>query len=91
MEKMESLDLDSGIDLEQLSLPISNTENKILEGDIQLKEKDINVHDQKINEHRDRVQAIKDHLKNVIQELQHTEVITDFMHCKIALIWHVLY
>ena len=71
---MARSDLDSGIDLEQLGLPISNTENKLLEAEIQKKEKESLLHQIKIDEHHDRIQAIKDHLKNVKQELQHTAV-----------------
>ena len=71
---MAALDLDSGIDLEQLGLPISNTENKILEAEIQKKQTEISTHDVRILENKDRIQAITEHLKNVNQEVQHTQV-----------------
>lgn len=71
---MAALDLDSGISLEHLGLPVSNTENKILEADVQKKQKDISIHDAKILENKERIQAIGDHLKNVKQELSHTQV-----------------
>ena len=71
---MAALDLDSGIDLEQLGLPIANTENKILETEVQKKQNEISTHDLKISDNKERVQAISDHLRNVKQELQHTQV-----------------
>lgn len=71
---MAALDLESGIDLEHLGLPVSNTENKILEAEVQKKQKDISLHDTKVLENKERIQAISDHLKNVKQELQHTQV-----------------
>lgn len=71
---MSALDLDSGLDLERLGLPISNTENKLLEAELQKKQKAVSSHEIKISEHRDRIQAVGDHLKNVKQELQHTQV-----------------
>ena len=71
---MDALDLESGIDLEHLGLPIANTENKILEAELQRKQKEISTHDLKTLECKERVQAISDHLRNVKQELQHTQV-----------------
>ncbi len=71
---MAALDLDSGFDLEHLGLPISNTENKILEAEVQKKQKEVSLHDGKIEENKERIQAISDHLKNVKQEFQHTQV-----------------
>ncbi len=72
IEYLESLE--GGIDLENLGLPISNTENKQLETQVQQKEKQITLLQRKADEHKDRIQAITDHLKNVRQELQQTQV-----------------
>lgn len=69
------MDLESEIELEQLSLPISNTENKLLEAEVQRKQKEVASNEIKIDEHRNRIQSIGDHLKNVKQELHHTHVI----------------
>ena len=71
---MEGLDQESEVDLEQLGLPISNTENKLLEAELQQKEKEATTYQIKIDEHKNRIQAITDHLKNVKKELQHTQV-----------------
>ena len=72
---MEALALESGgIDLDQLGLPVANTENKQLEAEVQRKEREINSLQLQIDENKDRVQAISDHLKNVRQELQQTQV-----------------
>ena len=68
----------AGIDLEGelgLGLPIANEENKRLEAEVQRKEREIAALQLQIDESKDRVQAISDHLKNVRQELQHTQVI----------------
>ena len=72
---MAALGLESGgIDLDRLGLPVANTENKQLEAEVQRKEKEINSLQLQIEEHKDRTQAISDHLKNVRQEVQHTQV-----------------
>ena len=72
---MAALDLASSeIDLERLGLPVANTENKLLETEVQRKEKEISSLQLHIDEHKDRIQAIGDHLRNVRQELQQTQV-----------------
>lgn len=71
---MAGLDLEGEIDLEQVGLPISNTENKLLEAEVQRKQKELAAHISKINQHKERIQAVGDHLKNVKQEFQHTQV-----------------
>ena len=81
---MDGIDLDGEIDIEQLGLPVSNTENKLLEAEVQRKQKEVSVHQTKIDQHADRTQAISEHLKNVKQELHHTQVSTDrisVLHC----------
>ena len=70
------MDIESEIELEQLSLPISNTENKLLEAEVQGKQKEIATHAIRIDEHKNRIQSIADHLRNVKQELHHTHVST---------------
>ena len=62
------------VDLERLGLPIANEENKRLEVAVEQKEKEIGRLQVQIDEHKDRIQAITDHLRNVRQELQHTQV-----------------
>lgn len=62
------------VDLESLGLPIANEENKKLEAEVQRKEREITSLQLQIEEHRDRIQAISDHLRNVRQEVQHTQV-----------------
>lgn len=69
-----NLDGEMDIDIEQLGLPISNTENKLLEAEVQRRQKEVSTHQTKIDQHADRIQAISEHLKNVKQELQHTQV-----------------
>ena len=73
-KKMAAFQFEGNIDLEQLGLPIANTENKQLEAGVQKKEKEISKVQLQVDEHKDRVQAINDHLRNVRQELQHTQV-----------------
>lgn len=73
---MAGVDFESEVELDQLPLPISNTENKLLEAEVLSKQRDLSSHEVKISEHRDRIQGLGDHLKNVKQELQHTQVPT---------------
>ena len=65
-----------GMDVESLDmgLPIANAENKKLEAEVQRKEKEITSLQHQAEQLGDRVQAMSDHLKNVRQELQHTQV-----------------
>lgn len=84
---MAALDFESGLDFGQLGLPISNTENKLLEAELQRKQKELSAHQIKISGHQDRIQAISGHLKNVKQELQHTQV--GFYSLSIAQLDHV--
>lgn len=66
--------MSSQFDLEYISLPISNEENKQLEEDVQLKKSEISTLQQQISEHNDRIQVLTEHLKNVQQELNLTQV-----------------
>ncbi len=68
------LDLGGELDLERLGLPIANEENKKLEAAVQQKEREISRLQQQVQDHKERAQALTDHLRNVRQELQHTQV-----------------
>ena len=62
------------LDMGGMALPVANEENKKLETGVRRKEREIAALQLQIDEHKDRAQAIRDHLKNVRQELQHTQV-----------------
>lgn len=62
------------IDLDGMVLPMANEENKFLEIDVQRKQKLISELNNQLAEYNERVDAIKEHMKNVRQELQHTQV-----------------
>ena len=61
-------------DMGGMGLPVANKENKKLEAEVQRKEREIAALQLQVDVHKDRTQAIRDHLKNVRQELQHTQV-----------------
>ena len=58
----------------EMALPVSNEKNKQLEGEVKRREREIAALQVQIDEHRDRAQALRDHLRNVRQELGHTQV-----------------
>lgn len=60
--------------LDGMVLPVANEENKALEIEVQRKQKQISELDNQVAEYNERVDAIKEHMKNVRQELQHTQV-----------------
>jgi len=62
------------IDLNGMVLPVANEENKSLEIEVQRKQKQIGDLNNQLAEYNERVDAIKEHMKNVRQELQHTQV-----------------
>ena len=66
--------MDSGIDLDSFALPVANKENKELQHEVEKKQKEIASLKRQSEEYADRIQAISDHLRNVQQELQHTQV-----------------
>lgn len=66
--------MDSGIDLDSFALPVANKENKELQLEIERKQKEIASLKRQSEGYADRIQALSDHLKNVQQELQHTQV-----------------
>lgn len=65
------------IDLENIVLPISSAENKLLENKVHAKQVEIEKLSHSITENQDRVNIINEHLKNVKQELQLTQVFND--------------
>ena len=62
------------IDLDGMVLPVANEENKFLEIEVQRKQKLISELDNQVAEYNERVDAVREHMKNVRQELQHTQV-----------------
>lgn len=64
----------SQIDIEHLSLPISNEANKQLEEEVYERQKEISSLKQFISDHNDRINVLTDHLKNVKQEFTLTQV-----------------
>lgn len=65
---LSELDWDEGI-----AIPVANAENKSLEDEIQKKQKKIVALQTKLGQNVDRIGAIQDHMKNVKQELHHTQ------------------
>lgn len=58
---------------EGLSMPVANAENKALEDEVQRKQKGIVKARGDLEEYDDRIHAMSEHLKNVRQELHHTQ------------------
>ncbi|GFR92728.1 coiled-coil domain-containing protein 39 [Elysia marginata] len=58
---------------EGLSMPVANSDNKALENEVQKKQSKIVSHQNELSETDDRIRAMVEHLKNVRQELQHTQ------------------
>lgn len=59
---------------EGFSMPVANAENRKLEEAVTDKEKNIVRCQQDLKQNEDRVHHISEHLKNVRQELKHTQV-----------------
>ncbi|KAI1882832.1 hypothetical protein AGOR_G00238970 [Albula goreensis] len=57
------------------AIPVANAENKALQEEIQRKQRENAVLENKVSEHKDKIQALSDHLKNVRQELNHTQAL----------------
>ena len=55
----------------------ANQENRELHAEVMSKERRINEVDKLVDEHAQRVAVMAEHLKNVQQELQHTQQLTD--------------
>lgn len=62
---------------EGLSMPVANAENKALEDEVQRKQQLITQHQNELGEMGDRVYAMTEHLKNVRQELLHTQALVE--------------
>ncbi|XP_048746440.2 coiled-coil domain-containing protein 39-like isoform X1 [Ostrea edulis] len=62
---------------EGLSMPVANVENKAMEDQIQDKQKKVVAATNDLEEFDDRIHAMSEHLKNVRQELQHTQGLTN--------------
>ncbi|KAL4608156.1 coiled-coil domain-containing protein 39 [Arapaima gigas] len=57
------------------AMPVANAENKALENELQKKQREKANLENKICTYRDRIQAMAEHLKNVRQELSHTQAL----------------
>ncbi|MBN3319607.1 CCD39 protein, partial [Atractosteus spatula] len=60
---------------EGFAIPVANAENKALENELQKKQKEKTNLENRLSEYKDRIQAMTDHLKNVKQELLHTQAL----------------
>ncbi|XP_043926116.1 coiled-coil domain-containing protein 39 [Protopterus annectens] len=58
---------------EGFAIPVANSENKRLEEDMQKRQKEKANLENRLNEYEDRIHAMAEHLKNVRQELTHTQ------------------
>ena len=67
--------MDMDTDLDRMGLAVANEENKLLEVEVQQKQKLIGEINDQLSEYSERVAAMREHMKNVHQELQHTQVI----------------
>lgn len=65
---MSELNFDEGI-----AMPVANLENKQLESEVTETQKNITTYKEQLDEHADRIYAMSEHLRNVQQELQHTQ------------------
>uniref|UniRef100_A0A3B3SYL8 Coiled-coil domain-containing protein 39 n=2 Tax=Paramormyrops kingsleyae TaxID=1676925 RepID=A0A3B3SYL8_9TELE len=61
---------------EGFAIPVANAENKALEDQLLRKQKEKSDLDGKLCTHRDKIQAMGEHLKNVRQELSHTQALS---------------
>ncbi|KAJ7376952.1 Coiled-coil domain-containing protein 39, partial [Desmophyllum pertusum] len=58
---------------EGIAMPVANVENKQLESEVTDTQKNITSYNDQLDEHSDRIYAMGEHLRNVQQELQHTQ------------------
>ncbi|KAL5004553.1 hypothetical protein ScPMuIL_018009 [Solemya velum] len=65
---LSEIDWDEGI-----SMPVANAENKFLEEQVQRKQRLLVANHNEVEEVDDRLHAMSEHLRNVRQELQHTQ------------------
>ncbi|KAJ8011253.1 hypothetical protein DPEC_G00056230 [Dallia pectoralis] len=60
---------------EGFAIPVANAENKTLEDELQRKQNEKLQLENKLGGYKDRIQAMAEHLKNVRQELSHTQAL----------------
>ncbi|KAL9963526.1 hypothetical protein ACROYT_G027041 [Oculina patagonica] len=58
---------------EGIAMPVANLENKQLESEVTDTQKNVTSYKEQLDEHSDRIYAMSEHLRNVQQELQHTQ------------------
>ncbi|XP_062849887.1 coiled-coil domain-containing protein 39 isoform X2 [Trichomycterus rosablanca] len=59
----------------RFAIPVANAENKALLDEIQRKQREKANVDNKVSQHKERINAMNEHLKNVQQELSHTQAL----------------
>lgn len=57
------------------AIPVANAENKALEEELRRKQKEQVNLENKLNKHRDIINALTEHLKNLRQEVSHTQAV----------------
>ncbi|KAK7158756.1 hypothetical protein R3I94_005176 [Phoxinus phoxinus] len=57
------------------ALPVANAENKALQEELQMKQKEQLNLENKLNKYKDVINALTEHLKNLNQELSHTQAL----------------
>ncbi|XP_056148597.1 coiled-coil domain-containing protein 39 [Lampris incognitus] len=67
---LAAIDWDGGF-----SVPVANAENKALENEVRLKEKELMLLEDKLEDRKDRIQALSQHMRNLTQELSHTQAL----------------
>ncbi|XP_021365244.1 coiled-coil domain-containing protein 39-like [Mizuhopecten yessoensis] len=75
---------------EGLSMPVANADNKKLEDQVQQKQRKIVSNKNNVEEIEDRLHAMSEHLKNVRQELGHTQGLTGARNKEIETENHML-
>ncbi|XP_076453930.1 coiled-coil domain-containing protein 39-like [Babylonia areolata] len=75
---------------EGLSMPVANVENKQMEDEVQRKQQAIIQEKNELEEIGDRVSAMSEHLKNVRQELLHTQGLVEARNKEIETEEHML-
>ncbi|XP_041120137.1 coiled-coil domain-containing protein 39 isoform X2 [Polyodon spathula] len=60
---------------EGFAIPVADAENKVLEDELKRKQKEKANLENKLGEFEDRIHAMAEHLKNVRQELSHTQAL----------------
>ncbi|XP_051989390.1 coiled-coil domain-containing protein 39-like isoform X2 [Xyrauchen texanus] len=60
---------------EGFSIPVANAENKALEEELKRKQKERLILENKLNKYKDIINAVTEHLKNLRQEVSHTQAL----------------